>query len=77
VRDSVFAGVGAARQLASGSLLHGVRGAFVDGVDVMLWACAAIAVAGLVLALVFLPGRATPATATKPAPAPLEDDALV
>ena len=77
MRDSVFAGVGAARQLASGSLLHGVRGAFVDGVDVMLWACAAIAVAGLVLALVFLPGRATPATATKPAPAPLEDDALV
>src|SRR6266566_5043019 len=79
VRDSVFAGVGAARQLASASLLHGVRAAFVDGVDVMLWACAAIAVAGLVLALVFLPGpgRATPATATKPEPAALEGDALV
>jgi MFS transporter, DHA2 family, multidrug resistance protein len=77
VHDSVFAGIGAARQLGSASLLHSVRAAFVDGVDVMLWVCAAIAVAGLVLALVFLPWRATPAAAPEPEPAPLEDDALV
>jgi hypothetical protein len=35
----------------------------------MLWACAAIAVAGMVLALVFLPGRAAPAATPPPEPA--------
>ena len=76
-RDSVFAGVAAAQRLGSASLLHSVRAAFVDGMDVMLWVCAAISVAGLVLALVFLPRRATPAAAPRPEPVPLEDDALV
>ena len=42
-----------------------VQAAFVHGMDGMLWECAAIAVAGTVLALVFLPGRAA-ATATPP-----------
>jgi MFS transporter, DHA2 family, multidrug resistance protein len=77
VRDSVFAGVAAAQQLGSASLLHSVRAAFVDGMDVMLWVCAAIAVAGVVLALVFLPGRAAAATATKAQPAALEDEVSV
>jgi MFS transporter, DHA2 family, multidrug resistance protein len=77
VRDSVFAGVTAARQLASGSLLHGVRAAFVDGMDVMLWVCVGIAVAGILLALIFLPGRTAATTATEAEPAALEDDALV
>jgi DHA2 family multidrug resistance protein-like MFS transporter len=72
-RDSVFAGVAAARQLGSVALLQSVRAAFVDGMDVMLWVCAAIAVAGVVLALVFLPGRATTPTATRAEPAALED----
>jgi DHA2 family multidrug resistance protein-like MFS transporter len=75
-RDSVFAGVAAARQLGSAPLLDSVRAAFVDGMDVMLWVCAAIAVAGTVLALVFLPGRA--AAAGMPAEvAALEDEAVV
>jgi hypothetical protein len=39
--------------------------------------CAAIAVAGVVLALVFLPGRAAAATATKAQPAALEDEVSV
>jgi hypothetical protein len=69
MRDSVFAGVAAARQLGSAPLLDSVRTAFVAGMDGMLWACAAIAVAGMVLALVFLPGRAAPA-ATPPPPEP-------
>jgi DHA2 family multidrug resistance protein-like MFS transporter len=69
MRDSVFAGVTAARQLGSVPLLDSVRAAFVAGMDGMLWACAAIAVAGMVLALVFLPGRAAPA-ATPPPPEP-------
>jgi len=77
VRDSVFAGVAAARQLGSVSLLHAVRAAFVDGMDVMLWVCAAIAVAGVVLALVFLPGRTAAATATKDEPAAMEDDVVI
>jgi DHA2 family multidrug resistance protein-like MFS transporter len=76
VRDSVFAGVAAARQLGSVSLLHTVRAAFVDGMDLMLWVCTAIAVAGVVLALVFLPGRATTPTATRAEPAALEDDVV-
>ena len=69
MRESVFAGVTAARQLGSAPLLEEVRTAFVAGMDGMLWACAAIAVAGMVLALVFLPGRAAP-TATPPPPEP-------
>jgi hypothetical protein len=69
MRESVFAGVTAAHQLGSAPLLEEVRAAFVAGMDGMLWACAAIAVAGMVLALVFLPGRAAP-TATPPPPEP-------
>jgi MFS transporter, DHA2 family, multidrug resistance protein len=75
-RDSVFAGVAAAQQLGSPSLLDSVRAAFVDGMDVMLWVCAAIAVAGIVLALVFLPGRAA-AAGMPTEPAALEDEAVV
>jgi hypothetical protein len=74
VRDSVFAGVAAARQLGSGSLLHSVRAAFVDGMDAMLWVCAAIAVAGVVLALVFLPGPTATAARQEAEPAVLEDE---
>jgi hypothetical protein len=64
-RDSVFAGVAVARRLGSASLLDSVQAAFVHGMDGMLWVCAAIAVAGMVLALIFLPGRAA-AAATPP-----------
>jgi DHA2 family multidrug resistance protein-like MFS transporter len=77
LRDSVFAGVAAAQQLGSASLLHSVRVAFVDGMDVMLWVCAAIAAAGVVLALIFLPGRPAMATGTEAEPAALEDEAVV
>lgn len=78
VRDSVFAGVAAAQRLGSVSLLGSVRAAFVDGMGVMLWVCAAIAVAGVVLALIFLPGRtAATAAATEAKPAGLEDEIVV
>jgi MFS transporter, DHA2 family, multidrug resistance protein len=77
MRDSVFAGVAAARQLGSVSLLHSVRAAFVDGMDAMLWVCAAIAAAGVVLALVFLPGRTAAATAAEDEPAAMEDDVVI
>jgi DHA2 family multidrug resistance protein-like MFS transporter len=75
-RDSVFAGVVVARRLGSASLLDSVQAAFVHGMDGMLWVCAAVAVAGMVLALVLLPGRAA-APATPAEPAALEDEAVV
>ena len=68
-RGSVFAGVALARQLGLVSLLDTVRAAFVEGMDGMLWVCAALAVAGMVLALVFLPGRAAAAATPPPEPA--------
>jgi DHA2 family multidrug resistance protein-like MFS transporter len=77
VRDSVFAGVVAAERLGSASLLGSVRAAFVDGMDVMLWVCVAIAVAGVVLALVFLPGRAPAATGREAQPEAREDEVVV
>jgi predicted MFS family arabinose efflux permease len=68
-RESVFAGVAVARRLGSASLLDSVQAAFVHGMDGMLWVCAAIAVAGMVLALIFLPGRAAAAATPPPEPA--------
>jgi MFS family permease len=53
-RDSVAAGV----RVAPPDLQAAVRAAFVDGVDAMLWVCAAVALVGVVLALRFLPRRA-------------------
>jgi MFS transporter, DHA2 family, multidrug resistance protein len=60
VRESVSAGVAVARQLGSGSLLDLVRGAFVHGMDAMLWVCAGLAVVGVLVALALLPSRPAP-----------------
>jgi hypothetical protein len=49
--------VAVAHQLGFGALLDSVRRAFVHGMDVMLLVCGGLAVAGMVLALVFLPRR--------------------
>jgi EmrB/QacA subfamily drug resistance transporter len=57
VQSSVAAGVAVAQRLGSPALLETVRAAYVYGMDVMLWVCAGIAVAGAVLALIFLPRR--------------------
>ena len=57
VRSSLFGGVAVAHQLGSAQLFDSVRRAFVHGMDVMLLVCAGLAVAGMVLALVFLPRR--------------------
>jgi hypothetical protein len=54
-REGVTAGVAAANTLGSQALLSAVRAAFVDAIDVMLWASAAIAVTATILALAFLP----------------------
>ena len=57
-RSSVAAGVGVAGNLHSAAALHAVRSAYVDGLDIMLWACGGIALAAALLAALFLPGRA-------------------
>src|SRR6185312_11153539 len=66
VRSSVFAGIVVARKLGSPALLASVRSAFVHGIGLMLWVSAGLAVVAVILALLFLPWRAT---AAEPGPA--------
>jgi MFS transporter, DHA2 family, multidrug resistance protein len=54
-RSSVGTGMAVALRLRSPELLTAVRAAYAGGVDVMLWVCAAIAIAAAVLAALFLP----------------------
>jgi MFS transporter, DHA2 family, multidrug resistance protein len=61
VRSSVFAGIAVAQKAGSAALLDQVRSAFVHGIDSMLWVSVGLAVAGIVLALLFLPRRAVAA----------------
>ena len=70
MRSSVFAGLAVAHRLGSAQLLDSVRAAFTHGIDAMLWASAGLAVAGIVVALAFLPWRATAAPAPLPATGP-------
>jgi hypothetical protein len=64
IRQSVFGGLAVANQLGSPHLAESVRVAFVHGMQASLLASGGIAVAGLVLALAFLPARpASKATA--------------
>jgi len=67
VRSSVFAGLAVADRLGSPALLESVRAAFVQGMDAALIVSAGISVAGILLALAFLPWRAPahPAAAPK------------
>ncbi len=55
VRQSVFGGLAVARSTGSVTLLHSVRAAFVRGMDGALVVSAAIALAGMILALIYLP----------------------
>jgi MFS transporter, DHA2 family, multidrug resistance protein len=54
-KSSVGTGVAVAAKIDSASLLTAVHAAYASGVDVMLWVCAAIAIAAAVLAALFLP----------------------
>jgi hypothetical protein len=60
-RRSVTAGVATAERLGSAPLRDSVRAAFVHGMDTMLLTCGGIAVAGVVLSVLFLPRLADPA----------------
>lgn len=59
-----------AEQANSSALLTEVRTAFVAGLDQLAWVAAAIAVAGAVLTLLFLPARTT--RVAEPAAQPAE-----
>jgi DHA2 family multidrug resistance protein-like MFS transporter len=59
-RESVFGGLAVARERRSQQLIASVRSAFVHGLDEALVVSAAFALAGLVLALVFLPKARAP-----------------
>jgi MFS transporter, DHA2 family, multidrug resistance protein len=56
-KSSVGTGVAVAAKLDSVPLLGAVHAAYASGVDVMLWVCAAIAIAAAVLAALFLPSQ--------------------
>ena len=63
---------GASHSVRSTALLAVVRDAYVHGLGIMLWVCAAIALGSALLALFFLPRRAGangPAAPTAGAPA--------
>jgi DHA2 family multidrug resistance protein-like MFS transporter len=53
-RTGVAGGVEVAHSLASTELLDSVRSAFVDGMDIMLWTCAGIALGCAMLAVILL-----------------------
>ncbi|MGO8955814.1 MAG: MFS transporter [Streptosporangiaceae bacterium] len=57
-KSSVGAGVAVATKTQSAELLAAVHTAYAGGVDVMLWVCAAIALAAAVLAVLFVPRTA-------------------
>jgi hypothetical protein len=63
VRGSIFGGVAVAGETHSQALLNSVRAAFTQGLDEALVISGGIALAGAVLALLFLP-RTTGAKAT-------------
>ncbi len=76
-RESVFAGAAIADRLGSPALLTEVRTAFVAGLDQLAWVAAGVAVAGGVVTLLFLPGRATRVAAAAPEPAESGHDVVV
>ena len=55
-----------ARELGPAALLSSARAAFTQGMDTAHVVSAAIALAGLILAVVFLPNTETPGKTTKP-----------
>jgi Na+/melibiose symporter-like transporter len=66
VRQSVFGGVAVAQKIHSAALLASVHTAFVHGMDLALAVSAGIAVAGVVLTLVFLPASNAPEKTVQP-----------
>lgn len=70
VRTNVFGGLQVARRMHDPALAENVRAAFVHGVSSSLLVSMGVAVAGAVLALLFLPGRVVPTPAATGGRAP-------
>jgi hypothetical protein len=66
VRQSIFGGVAVASKVHSAALLASVQAAFVHGMDLALAVSAGIALAGVVLTLVFLPASNAPKKMVQP-----------
>ena len=71
-RESVSAGAALAERLGSAPLLDSVHGAFVQGMDSMLWVCGGVAALGVVVALTFVPRRVAAAAPLQAAESPHE-----
>ena len=65
-RESIFGGAAVAGRLHSPALLHSVRLAFVQGTDQALLVSAAIALGGVLLAILFLPAARVPEGVRQP-----------
>jgi EmrB/QacA subfamily drug resistance transporter len=61
VRQSIFGAIAVAHSVDSTALLDGARAAFVHGMDIALVVSAGVALAGAILATMFMPTRAAPA----------------
>jgi hypothetical protein len=68
VRQSVFGGVAVAQKIHSAALLASVQTAFVHGMDLALVVSAGIAVAGVVLTVIFLPASNAQKQTVQPGP---------
>ncbi len=77
-KQSVFGGLAVAQAANLPDLARSVRAAFVHGMDTMLWWSGALAAAGAILSLIFLPGRrATRAATASGDTAPADRPAVV
>jgi EmrB/QacA subfamily drug resistance transporter len=68
VRQSIFGAIAVARSAHSTELLDGARAAFIHGMDIALLVSAGVALAGAILATMFLPARAAPAATSSKRP---------
>lgn len=54
-KQSVFAGLQEAQKIGSKLLAESAQTSFIHGMDLMLWVCCGVAIAGVILSLIFLP----------------------
>ncbi len=68
VRQSIFGAIAVANSAHSAALLDGARAAFIHGMDLALLVSAGVALAGAILATMFLPARRAPAATSSKRP---------
>ncbi|MFG2049345.1 MFS transporter [Micromonospora sp. NPDC048935] len=65
-RDSIAGAVGVAARVGNPALASSAQSAYIEGMQLILLVCAAIAVVGAVLTVIFMPGRTAPRTDAEP-----------